>query len=93
MLFAYMKVYTKFYNPKLSSCLENSDKNVYMRYIGVTEGKIENLKKESKMRTKQLNFHLHNTLGYLKVYTKFENTGSKRIWEICDGTFNVAKEK
>ena len=32
-------------------------KNVHMCYIGVTEGKIENLKKEGKMR-----IHLHNTL-------------------------------
>ena len=34
-------------------------KNVHMCYIRVTEGKIENLKKEGKMR---ISFHLHNTL-------------------------------
>ena len=41
--FAYLKGYTKFHNPKSSSCLENSDKKrPYVLYIGVTEGKIEN---------------------------------------------------
>ena len=44
--FAYLKVYTKFHNPKSSSCWENSTKNVHMCYIVVTEGKIE---KEGKM--------------------------------------------
>ena len=39
--FAYLKVFTKFHNPKSSSCSENSDENVHMCYIGVTEGKIE----------------------------------------------------
>ena len=33
-----------------------------MYFIGVTEGKIENLKKEGKMRTSIFNFHLHNTI-------------------------------
>ena len=57
--FAYLKVYTKFDNPKSSSCCENSDKNVHMCYIGVTEGKIE---KEGKMRLR-IYFHLHNTFS------------------------------
>ena len=35
-------------------------KNVNTCYIRVTEGKIENLKKENKMRIST--FHLHNTL-------------------------------
>ena len=35
-----------------------------MCYIGVTEGKIENMKKEGKMKNENehFNFHLHNTL-------------------------------
>ena len=37
-------------------------KNVHICYIRVTEGKIENLKKEGKMRISPLIFHLHNTL-------------------------------
>ena len=37
-------------------------KNVHMCYIRVTEGKIENLKKESKNEDKHLSFHLYNTL-------------------------------
>ena len=37
-------------------------KNVHMRYIGVTEGKIVNFKKSRQNEDKHLNFHLHNTL-------------------------------
>ena len=37
-------------------------KNVHICYIRVTEGKIENKKKEGKMRISTFNFHLHNTL-------------------------------
>ena len=36
-------------------------KNVHMCYIRVTEGKIENLKKEGKNEDKHLSFHLYNT--------------------------------
>ena len=39
--FAYLKMYIKFHNPKSSSFWENSDKNIHMCYIGVTEGKIK----------------------------------------------------
>ena len=51
-------------------------KNVHMCYIGVTEGKIENLKKEGKMRISTLIFiyTIHfQKIGNLKVYTKFHN--------------------
>ena len=37
-------------------------KNVHMYFIGVTEGKIENSKKEGKMKISNLKFHLHYTL-------------------------------
>ena len=37
-------------------------KNVHMCHIRMTEGKIENLKKEGKMRISTLIYHLHNTL-------------------------------
>ena len=47
-------------------------KNVHMCYIRVTEGKIENLKKEGKMRISTLIFIYTIHLAYLKVYTKFE---------------------
>ena len=36
-----------------------------MRYIGVTKGKIENLKKKAKLAL-ALYFHLHNTLSLPK---------------------------
>ena len=124
-------------------------KNVPMCYIGVTEGKNENLKKESKMRISILifiytihfaylkctqNFIILNQavaektdqkkqpyvlyrsdrskiekegkmsfsififiytihLAFLKVYTKFKNTGSNRSWEICERNFHWRERK
>ena len=46
--------------------------------IGVTEGKIENLKKEGEMRISILIFIYTLHLAYLKVYTKSKSTGSNR---------------
>ena len=43
-------------------------KNVHMRYLRVTEGKIENLKKEVKMRISTLIFIYTIHFAYLKVY-------------------------
>ena len=43
-------------------------KNVHMRYIRVTEEKIENLKKEGKMRISTLIFIYTIHFAYLKVY-------------------------
>ena len=88
--FAYLKVYTKFHNPKSSSCRENSDKNIHMCYIGVTEGKIE---KEGKMSFSIFIFIYTIHLAYLKVYTKFENTGSNKSREICDRNFHWRERK
>ena len=48
-------------------------KNVHMCNIRVTEGKIENLKKEGKMKISTLVFIYTIHFGYLKVYTKFHN--------------------
>ena len=59
-----------------------------MYFIGVTEGKIENLKKEGKMRISILIFIYTVHFAYLKVDTKFENTGSNRSQEICDRYFH-----
>ena len=50
-------------------------KNVPMCYIGVTEGKIENLKKEGKMRISILIFIYTIHFTYLKMYT-FHNPKS-----------------
>ena len=68
-------------------------KNVHMCYIGMTEGTIENLKKEGKMRISILIFIYTIHLAYLKVYTKFENTGSNRSQEICDRNFHWRERK
>ena len=50
--------------------------NVHMCYIRVTEGKIENLKKEGKMKISTLIFINKIHFAYLKVYTKFHNPKS-----------------
>ena len=65
-------------------------KNVHICYIGVTEGKIG---KEGKMSFSIFIFIYTIRLAYLKVYTKFENTGSNRNREICDINFIGEKEK
>ena len=51
-------------------------KNVHMCYIRVIEGKIENLKKEGKMRISTLIFIYKIHFAYLKVHTKFHNPKS-----------------
>ena len=66
-------------------------KNVDMCYIGVTERIIE--KKEGKMSLSIFIFIYTIHLAYLKVYTKFENTGSNRSPEICDRNFHWIERK
>ena len=61
-----------------------------MCYMGVTEGKIE---KEGKMSLSIFIFIYTIHLAYLKVYTKFENTGSNRNGEICDINFHWRERK
>ena len=82
--------YTKFHNPKSNSCWENLRKMSYMCYKGVTEGKIE---KEGKLSFSIFIFIYTIHLAYLKVYTKFENTGSNRSREICDRNFHWRERK
>ena len=61
-----------------------------MCYIRVTEEKNE---KENKMISSIFIFIYTIHLTYLKVYTKFENTGSNRSGEICDRTFYLGERK
>ena len=49
-----------------------------MYYVREKEGKNENLKKEGKMRISILISIYTVEFAILKMYTKFENTGSKR---------------
>ena len=79
--FAYLKVYTKFHNPYQVVAEKTLTKNVHMCYKGVKEGKKE---KEDKMSFSIFIFICTIHLAYLKVYTKFESTGSNRDREICD---------
>ena len=53
-------------------------KNVHMCCISVTKGKIENLKKEGKMRISTLIFIYTIHFVYLKVNTRFHNPKSSR---------------
>ena len=64
-----------------------------MYFIGVTEGKSEMLKNENKMRLSILIFIYTIQFAYLKVFTKFENTGSNRNREICDRNFHSRERK
>ena len=59
-------------------CFVNWQFRSFVQYIRVTEGKNEKLKKEGKMKISILIFIYTVHFAYLKVYTKFENTGSDR---------------
>ena len=61
-----------------------------MCYIGLTEGKIE---KKGKMSFSIFIFIYTIHLSYLKVYKKFENTGSNRNREICERNFHWRERK
>ena len=61
-----------------------------MCYIGVTEGKIE---KEGKMSLSIFIFIYTIHLAFLKVFNKFENTGSNRSREIYDRNFHLRERK
>ena len=76
------KICTKFQNPRRSSSWEIFDTNFPMYYIRVREGKKE---KDGKTKSQHLGFLSHNILGLatLKVYKKFEDSGSHRSREVC----------
>ena len=59
-------------------------KNVHMCYIRVTEGKLENLKKDGKMWISTLIFIYTILFVYLKVYTKFHSPKSSSCSENSD---------
>ena len=60
-----------------------------MCYLGVTERKIE---KEGKMSFSIFIF-IYTIHFYLKVYTKFENTGSNRNREMCDTNILIGEKE
>ena len=68
-------------------------KNVHMCCIRVIEGKIKNLKKEGKMSFSNFIFIYTIHLAYLKMFTKFKNTGSNRSGEIIDRNFYWRERK
>ena len=88
--FVYLKVYTKYIILNQVVAEKILTKNVHMCYIGVTKGKFE---KEGKMSFSIFIFMYTIHFAYLKVYTKFENTGSNRNREICDRNFHWRERK
>ena len=56
-------------------------KTVHMCYVRVTEGKIDNLKKDGKMKISTLIFIYTIHFAYLKMYTKFHNPRWSSCWE------------
>ena len=64
-----------------------------MYYIRVKEGKNEKLKKEGKMRISILISIYTVHFAFLKVYTKFPNTGSIRSEISATEIFIGEKEK
>ena len=65
-----------------------------MYYIRVKEGKKnEKLKKEGKKRISILVSIYTVHFAFLKVYTKFENSGSNRSREILDRNFHWRERK
>ena len=64
-----------------------------MYYIRVKEGKNEKNEKEGKMSFSIFIYIYTKHLAYLKVYTKFENTGLNRNHEIFDRNFHWKERK
>ena len=83
---------TKFQNPRRSSSWEIFDTNFHMYYIGVRNGKME---KDGKNKSQHFGFLSHNIPGLatLKVYKKFEDSGSHRSQEICNRKFDRRERK
>ena len=89
-----IKLCTKFQNPNSSDSCEIFDKkNVHMYYIREKEWKNENFEKEGKMSISILISIYTVHFAFLKMYTKFENTGSNRSGEICDRNFHWRERK
>ena len=85
---AYLKMSTKYHNPKASSCWENWQKCPYVLYRS-DRRKIENMKKKAKWAFKlAFIFHLHNVVSLPEGVHKIKKkTCSNRCWEICDRNF------
>ena len=75
---------TKFQNPRRSSSWEIFDTNFCIYYIGVRDGENGKWKKKAKINHNILVFFPTIYLTTLKVYTKFENSGSHSSREFCD---------
>ena len=83
----------QFQNPRRSNCWEIFDTNFLMYYIGVRDGKKEKWKKMVKMNLIILVFCPTIYLATLKMYKKFEDSGSHRSREICNRKFDWRERK
>ena len=74
--FTYPKVSQNFIISNHVVAEKTDEKCPYLCFIGVNEWKIENFKKEGKMRSSILIFINTIHFAYMKVYTKFHNPKS-----------------
>ena len=88
-----IKLCTKFQKPKSSSCWEIWQKKC--PYVLYKSDRRKKWKIEKRRQNKDCILIFFYTLyfAYLKVYTKYENTGSNRSCKNCDRIFNWEKEK
>ena len=84
---------TKFQNPMCSSSWEIFDTNFPMYYTGVRDWKKQKWKKKEKTNHSILVFFPTIYLALLKVYTKFEDSGSHRSQDFYDGHFYWRERK
>ena len=86
---------TKFQNPRCSSSWEIFDTNFPMYYTWVRDWKKEKWKKKAKINHSILAFFptIYMYLVLLKVYTKFEDSGSNRSQDFSDGNFYWREKK
>ena len=64
-----------------------------MYYIGVRDGKKEKGKKMVKKKSQHFGFLSPINLATLKMYKKFEDSGSHRSREICNRIFDWRERK
>ena len=66
---------------------------MYMYYIGMRDGKKEKWEKDGKINIIILVFCPTIYLATLKMYKKFEDSGSNRSREICNRKFDWRERK
>ena len=89
-----IKLCTKFQNPNSSSCWEIFDRKKYPYVLYKSDRRKKwKFEKRRQMRISTFIFICTIHLAYRKVYTKFENTGPNRSWEIYNRNFRWRERK